>query len=74
MGSAVPLGEWQVTGQVFPPGWFRYGDISQDLAFLIVRGEARARARADGLGSVRAPGWRTALPATPGRGPAWHSS
>jgi hypothetical protein len=38
--ESAPLGEWQVTGhQVFPPGWFPYGNINQDFAFLTMRGD-----------------------------------
>jgi len=47
--ASAPLGEWQVTGQVFPPGWF-HGDVNQDFAFLIVRGDVQARAGAESLG------------------------
>jgi hypothetical protein len=47
--ESAPLGEWQVTGQVFPPGWF-HGDVNQDFAFLIVRGDVQARAGAESLG------------------------
>jgi hypothetical protein len=54
--DSAPLGEWQVTGQVFPPGWFPYGNINQDFAFLIVRGDVQARAGAESLGfSLPAP-------------------
>jgi hypothetical protein len=54
--ASAPLGEWQVTGQVFPPGWFPYGNINQDFAFLIVRGDVQARAGAESLGfSLPAP-------------------
>jgi hypothetical protein len=53
---SAPLGEWRVTGQVFPPGWFPYGNINQDFAFLIVRGDVQARAGAESLGfSLPAP-------------------
>jgi hypothetical protein len=55
-GDSAPLGEWQVTGQVFPPGWFPYGNINQDFAFLAVRGDVQARAGAESLGfSLPAP-------------------
>jgi hypothetical protein len=47
--ESAPLGEWQVTGQVFPPGW-RHGNINQDFAFLTVRGDVQARAGAEILG------------------------
>jgi hypothetical protein len=48
--ESAPLGEWQVTGQVFPPGWFPYGNINQDFAFLTVQGDVQARAGAESLG------------------------
>jgi hypothetical protein len=52
----APLGEWQVTGQVFPPGWFPHRNINQDFAFLTVRGDVQARAGAESLGfSLPAP-------------------
>jgi len=35
----APLGEWHVTGQVFPAGWFPHGDINEDFAFLTVHGD-----------------------------------
>jgi hypothetical protein len=54
--ESAPLGEWQVTGQVFPPGWFPYGNINQDFAFLTVQGDVQARAGAESLGfSLPAP-------------------
>jgi hypothetical protein len=46
----APLGEWQVTGQVFPPGWFPYGNINQDFALLTVQGDVQAHAGAESLG------------------------
>jgi hypothetical protein len=52
----APFGEWHVTGQVFPPGWFPYGNVNQDFAFLTVRGDVQARAGAESLGfSLPAP-------------------
>jgi hypothetical protein len=48
--KGAPFGEWQVTGQVFPPGWFPYGNINQDFAFLTVRGDVQAHAGAESLG------------------------
>jgi hypothetical protein len=52
----APLGEWRVTGQVFPPGWFPHRNINQDFAFLTVRGDLQARAGAESLGfSLPAP-------------------
>jgi hypothetical protein len=54
--DSAPLGEWQVTGQVFPPGWFPHRNINQDFAFLTVRGDVQARAGAESLGfSLPAP-------------------
>ncbi len=54
----APFGEWHVTGQVFPAGWFPYGNINEDFAFLTVRGDVQARAGADRLGySSPVPGW-----------------
>lgn len=46
----APFGEWRVTGQAFPPGWFPHGDINEDFAFLTVRGDVQARAGAERLG------------------------
>jgi hypothetical protein len=46
----APFGEWRVTGQVFPSGWFPYGNINEDFAFLTVRGDVEARAGAERLG------------------------
>jgi hypothetical protein len=46
-------GNWR---QVFPPGWFPYGNIKQDFGFLTVRGDVQARAGAESLGfSLPAP-------------------
>jgi hypothetical protein len=63
----APLGEWHVTGQVFPVGWFPYGNINEDFAFLTVRGDVQARAGAERLGyswpvpsSVRVEGYSPA--------------
>jgi hypothetical protein len=49
-GRRAPLGEWHVTGQVFPPGWRPYGNENEDFAFLIVSGDVQARAGAERLG------------------------
>jgi hypothetical protein len=46
----APLGEWHVTGQVFPPGWQPYGNVNEDFAFLTVSGDVQARAGAERLG------------------------
>jgi hypothetical protein len=63
----APLGEWHVTAQVFPPGWFPYGDENEDFAFLTVSGDVQARAGAERLGfsspvpgSVRVEGYSPA--------------
>jgi hypothetical protein len=54
--DSAPLGEWRVTGQVFPPGWLLHRNINQDFAFLTVRGDVQARAGAESLGfSLPAP-------------------
>jgi hypothetical protein len=54
----APLGEWHVTGQVFPPGWRPYGNINEDFAFLTVHGDVQARAGAERLGySSPVPMW-----------------
>jgi hypothetical protein len=46
----APFGEWHVTGQVFPAGWFPHGDLNEDFAFLTVHGDVQARAGAERLG------------------------
>lgn len=54
----APLGEWHVTGQVFPAGWFPYGNVNEDFAFLTVRGDVEARTGAERLGySSPLPTW-----------------
>jgi hypothetical protein len=45
--DSAPFGEWQVTGQVFPAGWFPHRDINEDFAFLAVHGDVQARAGAE---------------------------
>ena len=46
----APLGEWHVTGQVFAPRWFPFGDVNQDFAFLTVHGDVQTRAGSEKLG------------------------
>jgi hypothetical protein len=46
----APFGEWHVTGQVFPAGWFPHRDINEDFAFLTVHGDVQARTGAERLG------------------------
>jgi hypothetical protein len=46
----APFGEWHVTDQVFPVGWFPHRNVNQDFAFLTVRGDVQARAGAETLG------------------------
>jgi hypothetical protein len=54
----APFGEWHVTGQVFPAGWFPHRDVNEDFAFLIVHGDVQARAGAERLGfSAPVPAW-----------------
>jgi hypothetical protein len=54
----APFGEWHVTGQVFPHGWFPHRDINEDFAFLTVRGDVQARSGAERLGySFPVPAW-----------------
>ena len=54
----APFGEWHVTGQVFPAGWFPHGDVNEDFAFLTVHGDVQARAGAERLGySSPVPAW-----------------
>ena len=54
----APFGEWHVTGQVFPAGWFPHRDINEDFAFLTVHGDVQARAGAERLGfSAPVPTW-----------------
>lgn len=47
--GTVQFGEWQVTSQLFVPGWFG-GNVNRDVAFLTVRGDVQARAGAEKLG------------------------
>jgi hypothetical protein len=49
-GHRAPLGEWRVTGQIFPPGWRPYGNVNEDFAFLTVTGDVQARAGAEQVG------------------------
>jgi hypothetical protein len=46
----APLGQWHVTGQVFPHGWFPHGNVNEDFAFLTVSGDVQARAGAERIG------------------------
>jgi hypothetical protein len=46
----APFGEWHVSSQVFPAGWFPHRNVNQDFAFLTVRGDVQARAGAERLG------------------------
>ena len=46
----APLGEWQVTSQVFAPHWFPGGNVNQDFAFLTLHGDVQARAGSERLG------------------------
>jgi hypothetical protein len=46
----APLGEWRVTGQVFPLGWQLSANVNEDFAFLTVSGDVQARAGAERLG------------------------
>jgi hypothetical protein len=47
--GSEPFGEYPVTSQSFPAGWFPGGDISRDYAFLTVRGDVQKRAGAEKL-------------------------
>jgi hypothetical protein len=46
----APFGEWHVSSEVFPAGWFSHRNVNQDFAFLTVRGDVQARAGAERLG------------------------
>jgi hypothetical protein len=45
--GAEPFGEYPVTSQSFPPGWFPGGSIARDYAFLTVKGDVQKKAGAE---------------------------